>query len=221
MLHTIIDDWHYFVWLVANLAAGVGVGVALLLGLRESRRWRHQAQATKRAEIAGEVHGATVRFIGATLHATSQWHSAAPAPSQEDSEVTAEHQSKGANYANTLISRYEPRWTELEPLQRAFLDATDRASVYLPKHVSTLIDRVWIAKQQVQHNQSMFITMLRNGVTNERFFDGGWGIQVQNELLELRQRVFDEVGPLMRLEDTRQPRQPRVKHWWKPWTWRS
>lgn len=173
-------------WLsaLASAASAIAAAVTSLRTMRELGRWREQKSETKRAEVAGEVLVATLRFLTAVSGTASIF-----GKHGEDDEKQTGFRKEVAE-----------RWAATSDISNAFIKAWELAETYLPDAVNDLLGRVWQEKASLAASQMTFFQIVGHPMAAE-FFNQGFGSDPEKRLAALRDEARRVLRPLAQLAE--------------------
>ncbi|HST56287.1 MAG TPA: hypothetical protein VLJ42_10420 [Solirubrobacteraceae bacterium] len=200
---TCFEWFNYSLWLVESMTPAFAVIVAVF----GARSWRAQQRATKRAEVAGQAHVATLRLCDALEHVISPWSTNLPTPQPPVAPGGAPEEPEIArreHRAQVMEKEIEQRWIQIQAHETSFRIAWELTMVYVPDAVATL-SAIWSKRMDIWSNQLNAADAIRYGWEAEPFAveakKKGFANQtLRSELNVLCNAAVTTLGPLARME---------------------
>jgi hypothetical protein len=187
-----------FISAVGAITSVGGLAFTVYRGTQEWNKWKRERHVLKRAEVAGEVLVSSLRFLTGLQQIASPWITGEGPPDAEPEPTSERDRSK--RDAEALGHILSNRWEQFSATSTAFVDAWERAEVYLPENVIALLEEVWKARASIHSNQHMHVMMGRQGHADRYdFFEAGFGTDIRKSLDDLRNRVKGILRPLAQM----------------------
>ena len=176
---------------IASTATAVTAVVGFIYAIgktsKEIERTRNEKRIVKRAEVAGEVMVATLRYLTALDSVVSIYSNAQKEP---DDDPRDEH-APMRGVTNKL-------WISIGDVSNAFIRAWELAETYLPRTVDELLQGIWQLRAEIRAGQHTFFAVpLGQG---SEFFKQGWGKMPEAAIKQVREKAHKLLRPIAQLE---------------------
>lgn len=152
----------------------------------DAERARDDRRSTKRAEVAGEVLVASLRYLTSLNPVVSVFASA----SLHTDDSSDEHAH--------LRRDTEQRWASAGDAWNAFIRAWELAETYLPENVHQLLERINDLRASIKAAQHTYLATPSGH--NAEFFQQGWGRVPQEKIDAIRREARALLRPLAQLK---------------------
>jgi hypothetical protein len=175
---------------IAALSALFVAGFGAWKTSAELARWRTERRDVKRAETAGEVLAATLRFLSQLKGNTSQAIRSVDEPGDTG---LASHER--------FRLMIDSRWEQFQSTADRFSDAWEKAETYLPSEVNAVLESISDEQRSIWSAQVTCIGL--PPVHAAPFFKDGFGSVPQARIAELREEAKRILRPIAQLERAR------------------
>jgi len=185
--------------LLGGLAAVVGVALLYFQGRKELEKWRSQKREERRAEVAGQVLGASLRALD-MLQSIISPLGTVPAPIGPTKSVGDDHRRLESDRL-ALRSELTERWRVADSTMKDLRDAIDLALVYLPVEGSYAAAEIQLLAGEVRTNQMLWtMSGIYARPEGSDVYEKALGAKIGVRIADLRTPLLQVLSPIARLE---------------------
>lgn len=184
---------------IASVASSSIALTAVLIGISKAKkeldRWREEKRDVKRAEIAGEVLVASLRFLSGLETIVSNFRLQV-----DEDEATSPY---------AFEDEVAKRWVRFSETEKKFREAWQLAETYLPDEVSQLLENVSQESNNIWASQKTHFAVPAGSASES--FDMGFGSKPKVRLKDLRSKCRQTLRPIAQLEPNAMPKRTSLK----------
>lgn len=154
-----LEAWEKLASIVGDVATAAGIAATIIFAPKQLRQWRDERRSTKRAEVAGEGLVAIIRFTTELSGIRSPFFFSNDAGQEHDDSERLRRERE----ADSLEKMLAERWQAFAATSNQFMEAWEKAQVYLAPDVVALFDAVWKIRAETRAAQRTYLLMMRQG----------------------------------------------------------